>query len=306
MTIRTEDPDKSRPGEWRSVNNVDDLLNIPSGSYLIRAVFPDGREIFLPMEFEPGLREKLDLSAVPAIPEGFVYVKGGGFPSGDTQQPNSWMRYLPDYFIQKNEVTIGDYLKFWHQLKDPALKNEFRAVYREAGELGRFVWDENGALPAPFTPDMPVFGIAGSAAEAYCRYMTAKTGMVHRLPTQLEWEKAARGADGRRFVWGNEVLSDAAFTADHPARKKHHFALPAGRFPLDRSVYGAWDMAGNLREMVRNPDDSGSIYRLMGGSYQLGHLQSTTYHLGSTNNGVRDAGFRCVIEIPQSAGENSL
>ena len=303
--IRKEDPETGVHGDWSPVN-AEQLLNIQSGSYLIRMELPDGQEIFLPMKAVPGLRSEFDLTGIPAIPEGFAYVQGGLFATGDIDHPENVIRHLPDFFIQKYEVTIGEYLKFWRQLKDPVVKDLCRAVYRDAGSLGKFVWDDQGVLHSPFTEDMPVFGVAGPAAEEYCRYMTAKTGMKYRLPTRLEWEKAARGVDARRFVWGNIPAKDAAFTADHPSATLYSFARPGGSFPKDRSVYGAWDMAGNLREMVRNPDDSGSIYRVMGGSCQLGHLQSTTYHLGSTNNGVRDAGFRCVIEIPQKAGENSL
>ncbi|MBR2641706.1 MAG: SUMF1/EgtB/PvdO family nonheme iron enzyme [Lentisphaeria bacterium] len=305
VMVRREDPDRNSPGEWTTVQSGGPL-QLPSGSYLIRVGYPDGREIFLPVEIKPGQRMEWDLRSLPVLPDGFVLVKGGAFQARSAGGQNTPLRYLPDFFIQKYEVTIGDYLEFWRQLKCVKLKNLYRAVYREAGELGNFLWDENGVLYPEFRKDMPIFGIAGPAAEAYCRYRSEKTGLRHRLPTQLEWEKAACGTDGRRYVWGNLKKEDAAFTMDHPSRKEKQFAAPVGSFPKDRSVYGIWDMAGNLREMVRNPDDSGSIYRLMGGSYQLKHSQSTTFHLGSTNNGVRDAGFRCVIEIPQKADETTL
>ncbi|MBQ4337455.1 MAG: SUMF1/EgtB/PvdO family nonheme iron enzyme [Lentisphaeria bacterium] len=305
VMIRSENPDRNSPGEWTTVQ-ANDFGQLPSGSYLIQIVYAGGREVFLPVKIDPGQRVEWDLRSLPESPEGFILVKGGAFHVSRASGQDTRLRHLPDFFIQKYEVTIGDYLEFWKQLKCPDLKNLYRAVYREAGELGKFPWDENGVLHPDFHTNMPIFGISGPAAEAYCRYRSEKTGMLHRLPTQLEWEKAACGADGRRFVWGNMGSIDAAFTADHPFCRHHSFAVPGGSFPKDRSVYGAWDMAGNLREMVRNPEDSGSIYRLMGGSYQLGHLQSTTFHLGSTNNGVRDAGFRCVIEIPQKADETNL
>ena len=307
VVIRPEDPDRSLPGEWQSAD-ADTLLNIPSGSYLLRAGYPDGQEIFFPVEAMAGKRVELDLQSLPAIPDGFAWIPGGVFQTGHAELQDGHVRHLPGFFIQKHEVLLKDYLAFWRQLKDPVLKKHYRGVYRDPGELGQYVWNEQGKLNAPFTEDMPVFGISGPAAEAYCRYRTEKTGLLHRLPTRLEWEKAARGVDGRRFVWGNRAVLQAAYTKDFPESDggRARFAVPAGLYPLDRSVYGVWDMAGNLREMVRDPEDSGSVYRVMGGSFRLGHLHATTYHVGSTNNGVLDAGFRCVIELPQKAEDGNL
>jgi serine/threonine-protein kinase len=285
----------------------DSLLNIPSGSYLLRVDYPDDRSVYLPVLTIAGQRVNIDLNSLPQVPDGFVFVHGGTFRPGSSDVRNIGTRYLPGFFIQKHEVILKDYLEFWRQLKDPELKQLCRGVYRDSGVRGEYMWDENGVLNPLFSEDMPISGISGFAAEEYCRYRTAQTGMLHRLPTQLEWEKAASGVDGRRFVWGNTAVLNAAYTADFPKTEaKKRFAFAPGQFPRDLTVYGAWDMAGNLREMVRNPDDSGSIYRVMGGSCQLGYLQATTSHLGSTNNGVLDAGFRCVIEIPQEADENSL
>jgi len=71
-----------------------------------------------------------------------------------------------------------------------------------------------------------VVGISGEAAEAYCAWLGKRLGLVCRLPTRLEWEKAARGVDGRAYVWGNTYEPGRALLRDNPQR---------GEFPPLRS-----------------------------------------------------------------------
>ena len=302
LAVRSNDPDHAGPGDWMPVRDPD-LSGLPMGSYLVHAVFPGGVEAYCPLALTPGAQELLDLRRLPAAPAGFVTVKGGDFQTGDSGERNWRTARLADFFIQKHEVTIGEYLTFWNAIADPAEKARCRAVLRTPGGLGQYFWDERGVLQAPFTPDMPVSGISGYAAEAYCRFRTQTTGLKYRLPTRLEWEKSARGVDGRRYVWGNLADPGKALTADHPDHARYPFAAPPGRFPQDVSVYGALDMAGNLRELVRDPDETGSIYRLMGGSFATDARHATTFAIGTTVTGAMDAGFRCVIEAPPVAAE---
>lgn len=101
--------------------------------------------------------------------------------------------------------------------------------------------------------NLPVLGVSWSQSVAYCRWAGG------RLPSEAEWEMAARGADGRLFVWGEEWKQGAA---NHgvflPERQTSgpfsgdgaHFEAVVGRYPQDRSIYGIFDLAGNLREWV--------------------------------------------------------
>jgi toxoflavin biosynthesis protein ToxD len=95
----------------------------------------------------------------------------------------------------------------------------------------------------------PVVLISHGDAVAYARWLSRSTGMTWRLPSEFEWEKAARGTDGRRFPWGD--------TFD-PARLNSHDmgpfdTLPVGSFPRGASPYGALDMAGQVYEWTATP-----------------------------------------------------
>lgn len=295
--IRNNDPDLPRPGDWQPVDGSA-LQGLPTGSYLVRAAAPGNGEAYWPLELAPGEEKHVDGLRLPPIPAGFVPVAAGKFLTGDPGDLNMRTVQLRGFFIQKHEVTIREYLEFWKKIADPAEKARCRAVMHRPGEIGGYVWDDDGRLQSPFTPDMPVSGISGQAAEAYCRFRSRETGMRWRLPTRLEWEKAARGVDGRRYVWGNVADPAKALTADHPEHVRYPFAAPPGCFPQDVSGYGALDMAGNLREFVRDRGETGRFYRLMGGSFATELRMATTFETGTSGIGSIDAGFRCVMEFP--------
>lgn len=94
--------------------------------------------------------------------------------------------------------------------------------------------------------DFPVVLVDWHAANAYAAWLAERTGQPWRLPRELEWEKAARGTDGRRFPWGNtleETWANMRWTrADAPRLDVVH------SFPIDESPYGVRGMAGNSRD----------------------------------------------------------
>ena len=85
-------------------------------------------------------------------------------------------------------------------------------------------------------------------ATAFCRWLSSKLGVEVSLPTEEQWEKAARGTDGRIYPWGNEWDSSKANTGSND---KYDGSSPVDAFPEGRSPYGCYDMAGNLWEWVK-------------------------------------------------------
>ncbi|MFE5193538.1 formylglycine-generating enzyme family protein [Streptomyces sp. NPDC056601] len=100
--------------------------------------------------------------------------------------------------------------------------------------------------PVPQAPaDHPVIGVAWEAATAYCRWLGERLGGHEvRLPTEDEWERAARGDDGREFPWGEEYRTGLANLVDLGIGT----TTPVGSFPRGASPFGVLDMAGNADE----------------------------------------------------------
>jgi serine/threonine-protein kinase len=96
--------------------------------------------------------------------------------------------------------------------------------------------------------DVPVSFIDWFDARAYCRWMEKRASAPIRLATELEWEKAARGADGRVYPWGDRF--DPTFCKMRDSRAFAPQPEPIGTFPTDESPYGVHDMAGGMREWV--------------------------------------------------------
>lgn len=124
----------------------------------------------------------------------------------------------------------------------------------------RHAW--RGRRPPPGREDHPVVLVSHGDAEAFAAWLSTETGRRWRLPTALEWEKAARGDDGRRFPWGDVW---------DPARLNSHDqgpfdTLPAGRFPAGASPYGLLDVAGQVFEWTASPQGPGR-FLVKGGSW---------------------------------------
>jgi formylglycine-generating enzyme required for sulfatase activity len=116
--------------------------------------------------------------------------------------------------------------------------------------------------PPPGRGQHPVVLVSHADAEAYAAWLARETGERWRLPTEIEWEKAARGADGRRFPWGD---------AYDPAKLNSHDlgpfdTVPVGSFPGGASPFGLLDTAGQVFEWTATPGNPGR-FLVKGGSW---------------------------------------
>lgn len=185
----------------------------------------------------------------PALPAGkgrdvspMVPVPAGDFFRGRDARPAPPKKkddfpgrfvYLDSFKIDKFEVTNAAYGRFVRSTGRSA--PSLRSAARRIGSWSRFTWSGNRAPPG--AGDIPVTLATWFDAEEYCAW----TGK--RLPTEAEWEKAARGTDRRIFPWG-----DLAAPGSSNFGKRQKGPLPSGNFPLDKSPYGAVDVAGNAAE----------------------------------------------------------
>ena len=138
---------------------------------------------------------------------------------------------LAAYEIGRYEVTNAEYLVFCQATGDAHAPADLTGV-RDFGS-----WPERALA----RPSHPVVGVSWEDASAYCR---SRGG---RLPTEAEWEKAARGHSARVWPWGMEQDVARANTSGSDA---HATTSPVGSYPAGASPYGAQDMAGNVAEWV--------------------------------------------------------
>jgi formylglycine-generating enzyme required for sulfatase activity len=131
--------------------------------------------------------------------------------------------FLPDFSISKFPTTVQEFRAF-------ALATDRKDQLRQ---LPKHKYNH------------PVVAVSFFDARDYCQWLTEKTGKLYRLPTEAEWEKAARGTDGCIFPWGNVWEQAIANTYEYDVRK----TLPVGHFsPRADSPYGVSEMAGGVLE----------------------------------------------------------
>ena len=208
------------------------------------------------------------LAAEQPINDGYgdlVYVPAGAFKMGDNfgdgesrERPVHAVT-LDAFYIGKFEVTNADWRKFRDDAAydDTKLWPNGRVVPKDQSPYWTQANNHGGAIPG--SDNYPVLGVNWDAATAYCHWLSAKTGKKYRLPTEAEWEKAARGTDQRRFPWGNSIdATYSSFTKSAPfetaqivgyydGTKRGDFQTHSGASP-----YGAMDMAGNVMEWCQD------------------------------------------------------
>jgi len=152
---------------------------------------------------------------------------------------------------------------------------QYARFLKATGHQAPLYWEDKNLN----APNQPVVGVTWKDAVAYTQWLTQTSGMPHRLPTEQEWEAAARGGlTGQPFPWGGEApdagrVFRANFRNDRTARDGFLFSAPVGSFPPNG--YGLYDMAGNVAEWcldqyvpaASGPFKPGLLRLLKGGSW---------------------------------------
>lgn len=197
------------------------------------------------------------VSAAP-VNDGFgdyVYVSAGKFLMGDTmgeglaRERPAHVVDLDAFYISKLEITNREWRRFRDDpgYDDPAVWPSGRVVPRD--QIPYWTQANNHGGGTPGSDDYPVIGVNWDAATAYCAWLSAKTGKRYRLPTEAEWEKAARGPDARRYPFGQDIDRQRA---NYVGAQAFDTVQPAGHFAAGASPYGALDMAGNVYEWTQD------------------------------------------------------
>ena len=186
---------------------------------------------------------------------GIVFLR---VPAGDFVMGSDWGElgeqpvhtvHLDEYWISLTEVTNAQYAPFIE-----AGGYSDRSLWTDAG--WRWNDDTNVTKPGCWnnskfnSPDQPVVCVSWYEAVAYAAWLSRESGLDVRLPTEAEWEKAARGTDARTYPWGEQMPDDIRGNYNDRVGKPSL----VGWFPAGASPYGVLDMAGNVWEWTSSRD----------------------------------------------------
>ena len=248
-----------------------------------------------------------------------VRIPSGEFWMGSTPEqlrqagvePDHAKAEQPQHRVMLGEYFIGKY---------PVTCREYQVFVQDSGRSAPQGW--SGDQFPPERGDHPVTNVSWEDAQAYCAWLKAKTGREYRLPTEAEWEKAARGSDGRMFPWGDSFDKEKANVGGFVGG-----TTPVGQYsPQGDSPYGCADMAGNVWEWcldwygedeyarrfkagksVEAPHgpESGDPRVLRGGSFLTSPgLARCAYRLrDSPRSWLVNLGFRAVVVSPVFVSE---
>jgi formylglycine-generating enzyme required for sulfatase activity len=258
---------------------------------------PPGQEKHM-AEDDP-LQAELRVNLGGGVDMEFMRIPAGEFWMGSDPQVDDRAQAAeqPRHKVYLDEYLVGKY---------PVTVAQFGAFLKASG----YKWSWMSAEEMVEKKDHPVVEVSWEDAHTFCEWVSKVSGCKVRLPSEAEWEKAARGTDGRIYPWGNEA----------PDENRCNYAsnvgttTPVGKYsPQGDSPYGCADMGGNVYDWVadwfdenyyknspaRNPAGSlqGQYRVLRGGSWGLNDYHVRAAHRGGVVPSFRFYiyGFRCAI-----------
>ncbi len=188
------------------------------------------------------------------------------------------------YEIDAAPVTNAEYAAFLHATRSTSIPEYFdNADYNQ--------------------PTQPVVGVSAADAEAYAEWLSSQTGSTYRLPTEEEWEKAARAGTESIYPWGDDAPNKGK-KANYKGNGKFKAPSPVGSFESGNNGWGLVDMAGNVCEWTssaHNAEADSGVRTVKGGSWMDGptDLRISNYRNLDSQNGYPDVGFRLVKEVSE-------
>ena len=233
-----------------------------------------------------------------------MLISGGNFIMGsnsgpDDEKPQHTI-FLKPFFLDILPVSNADFATF---LNHQGLKNQQGDVLYDHQDSDARIHQRNLLWQSDLTYELhPVNEVSWVGARDYCAWLNK------RLPTEAEWEKAARGIDGRKYPWGNAAPNARLALFGAP----YNSSAPVDAFPDGASPYGILDMAGNQWEWVssiyqpypykaddgRENQNAGPIRSTRGGGHDSNAEEISTTHRGrflsrNPKAGHHNIGFRC-------------
>ncbi|MHB8483058.1 MAG: formylglycine-generating enzyme family protein [Nitrospiria bacterium] len=237
------------------------------------------------------IKGPVDGTPMVLVTEG-TFVMGSPPVEGDPDESPQRTIFLSSFYIDLYEVTYGQYQKY------------LKAIGSDAKPVVPVFMDNISLITGE---EQPVNAVSWTEAHNYCQWAGK------RLPTEAEWEKAARGERGFKWPWGNEWINKAANVQGEEDGFK--YTAPPGKFEKGRSPYGVYDMAGNIGEWVedwydgdyylagpfKNPrgPESGKFKVYRGGSWDdvSMNVRTAKRFQAAPHQTSAVIGFRCVKDL---------
>lgn len=268
-------------------------------------------------EFDKPGRYSLDARFVDQL-RPHVFVEAGKYLRGTSSNEEAILLRLGSAVLPIEKPQRSIYLEAFHIDKYPITNEEYSRFVESTGYRAEGISD-CGTWLSYYSHGKelhPVVCVSWKDIQSYCRWAEK------RLPTEAEWEKAARGTDGRIFPWGNQFDESRCNSTNYQFGTGRGFGstTPVDAFPDGVSPYGCYDMVGNVWELVsdwldistnnggnyyaisppRNPKgpSSGQIRVMRGGAFST-HTSNCrcAFRIGPDSSTQFDrVGFRCVVD----------